>query len=85
ALPLPGAPAKGKRAPGARSGIVATAPPQPGQRANALTGSLTARQSLETKVRASILDTIKVKKPAAAAPAKGKPARAPAAAPRGRK
>ena len=39
-----------------------------------------ARQSLETKVRASILDTIKVKKPAAAPPAKGaKPA------PRGRK
>jgi uncharacterized radical SAM protein YgiQ len=68
---------------GARSGIVASAQPQqrqPGQRANALTGSLTARQSLDTKPRASILDTIKVKKPAAAAPAKGgKPA------PRGRK
>jgi uncharacterized radical SAM protein YgiQ len=40
-----------------------------GPRANALTGSLTARASLETKVRASILDTIKTKaKPAAAAP-----------------
>src|SRR5471030_2372051 len=68
---------------GARSGIVASAQPparHQGQRANALTGSLTARQSLDTKPRASILDTIKVKKPAAAAPAKGaKPA------PRGRK
>lgn len=90
ALPLPGAPAKGKRTQGAKSGIVASAQPQQrgqGQRANALTGSLTARQSLDTKVRASILDTIKVKKPAAsAAPAKGgKPARAPAAVPRGRK
>lgn len=87
ALPLPGAAVKGGK--GAKSGIVASAQPQQrgqGQRANALTGSLTARQSLETKVRASILDTIKVKKPAASAPAKGgKPARAPAAAPRGRK
>ncbi|RFP08256.1 YgiQ family radical SAM protein [Duganella sp. BJB475] len=68
---------------GARSGIVASAQPparHQGQRANALTGSLTARQSLDTKPRASILDTIKVKKPAAAAPVKGaKPA------PRGRK
>ncbi|MYN20613.1 hypothetical protein GTP81_28120, partial [Rugamonas sp. FT107W] len=63
-------------------GVVAGAQPparQQGQRANALTGSLTARQSLDTKPRASILDTIKVKKPAAA-PAKGaKPA------PRGRR
>ncbi|MGV7208253.1 YgiQ family radical SAM protein [Oxalobacteraceae bacterium A2-2] len=42
---------------------------------NALTGSLTARQAVEDKARPSILDTIKVKKPA-------KPA---AAAPRGRK
>jgi hypothetical protein len=68
---------------GARSGIVASAQPQPrqGQRANALTGSLTARQSLDSKPRASILDTIKVKKPAAAGGAAkgGKPA------PRGRK
>jgi uncharacterized radical SAM protein YgiQ len=89
ALPLPGAGAKGGK--GARSGVVASAQPQhsqqPGQRANALTGSLTARQSLETKVRASILDTIKVKKPAASAPpAKGaKPGRVAVAAPRGRK
>jgi hypothetical protein len=37
---------------------------------NALTGSLTARQSVETKAKPSILDTIKVKK-AAPAPAKG--------------
>jgi hypothetical protein len=79
ALPLPGAK-------GAKSGVVASAQAQPrGPRANALTGSLTARQSLDTKVRASILDTIKVKKPSPpAAPAKGgKPARA--GAPRGRK
>jgi len=81
ALPLPPA------ARGGKSGVVAAAQSQQqqGQRANALTGSLTARQSLETKVRASILDTIKVKKPAAAPPAKGgKPARS-APAPRGRK
>jgi radical SAM superfamily enzyme YgiQ (UPF0313 family) len=57
-----------------------------GGRANALTGSLTARETVETKVRASILDTIKVKAKPAAAPAKGgKPARPTAAAPRGRK
>jgi uncharacterized radical SAM protein YgiQ len=43
-------------------------------KANALTGSLTARQSQDSKPRPSILDTIKVKKPAK-----------PAAAPRGRK
>ncbi|MFA9217758.1 MAG: DUF3362 domain-containing protein [Sphingomonadaceae bacterium] len=55
-----------------KSGIAAQAPSGP--RANALTGSLTARQSLDTKPRASILDTIKVKKPAR-----------PAAPPRGRK
>jgi hypothetical protein len=79
ALPLPPA------ARGGKSGVVAGAQQQQGQRANALTGSLTARQSLETKVRASILDTIKVKKPAAVPPAKGgKPARG-APAPRGRK
>ncbi|GJI89050.1 UPF0313 protein [Rugamonas sp. R1(2021)] len=61
---------------GAKSGIVASAQPQQrGPRANALTGSLTARQSLDTKPRASILDTIKVKKPA----------RGPAPPPRGRK
>jgi uncharacterized radical SAM protein YgiQ len=84
ALPIPGT-AKGAR--GAKSGIVAgNAPQQPGQRANALTGSLTARQTVETKVRASILDTIKVKKAAPPPPAKGgKPARGTAAPPRGRK
>jgi len=84
ALPIPGT-AKGTR--GAKSGIVAgNAPQQPGQRANALTGSLTARQTVETKVRASILDTIKVKKAAPPPPAKGgKPARGTAAPPRGRK
>ena len=35
---------------------------------NALTGSLTARQAVDSKPRASILDTIKVKKPAKPAP-----------------
>ncbi|MET0321530.1 MAG: hypothetical protein ABW069_12490, partial [Duganella sp.] len=60
--------------------------PQPaGQRANALTGSRTARQTVETKVRASILDTIKVKKPAAPPPVKGKPVRGAAPPARGRK
>ncbi len=48
-----------------KSGVVAAAPAARGQRANALTGSLTARQSQDSKPRASILDTIKVKKPAA--------------------
>jgi uncharacterized radical SAM protein YgiQ len=85
---MPSGPAPSAK--GARSGIVASAQPQQrqqGQRANALTGSLTARQSLDTKPRASILDTIKVKKPAAApAPAKGgKPVRGASPAPRGRK
>jgi len=86
ALPIPGTGiAKGAR--GGKSAIVAgTAPQQPGQRANALTGSLTARQTVETKVRASILDTIKVKKAAPPPPTKGgKPARGAAPAPRGRK
>ena len=42
-------------------------------RANALTGSLTARQEIDSKPRASILDTIKIKKPAkTAAPARGR-------------
>jgi uncharacterized radical SAM protein YgiQ len=43
-------------------------------KANAMTGSLTARQSLDSKPRASILDTIKIKKPARAAapPARGR-------------
>ncbi len=50
---------------GGKSGVVAVAPAARGQRANALTGSLTARQSQDSKPRASILDTIKVKKPAA--------------------
>jgi len=57
-------------------------PQQHGQRANALTGSLTARASLETKVRPSILATIKTKaKPVAAAAVSktaGKPRGAPA-------
>src|SRR5471030_250562 len=59
--------------------------PARGPRANALTGSLTARASIDNKPRASILDTIKVKKPAAApASAKAaKPARGAAATPRG--
>jgi uncharacterized radical SAM protein YgiQ len=72
---------QGKRAmpmlaPGAdkRGGKAAPAAGARGK-ANALTGSLTARQSQDSKPRASILDTIKIKKPA-------KPA---AAAPRGRK
>ena len=56
-----------------KSGIAAQAPRGP--RANALTGSLTARQAIDNKPRASILDTIKVKKPV----------RPAAAAPRGRK
>jgi uncharacterized radical SAM protein YgiQ len=63
-----GPPPSAKGAKGAKSGIVAAAQPQRGPRANALTGSLTARQSLDSKPRASILDTIKVKKPARAAP-----------------
>jgi uncharacterized radical SAM protein YgiQ len=42
-------------------------------KANALTGSLTARKSVEDKARPSILDTIKVKKPAKpAAPVRGR-------------
>lgn len=86
ALPIPGTVKGAKSGRGGKSGIVAqaAAQPGPGQRANALTGSLTARQTAETKVRASILDTIKVKKPAAAPAKGGKPARA-AAPPRGRK
>ena len=80
---------EGKRAmpmaaPGAKPR--AAAPGAPGTRtgrANALTGSLTARESVETKVRASILDTIKVKaKPATTQAKGGRPA---GAAPRGRK
>jgi uncharacterized radical SAM protein YgiQ len=87
ALPIPGTAKGANGGRGAKSGIVAgNAPQQPGQRANALTGSLTARQTVETKVRASILDTIKVKKAAPPPPAKGgKPARGTAAPPRGRK
>ncbi|KQV89886.1 YgiQ family radical SAM protein [Massilia sp. Root351] len=70
--------------PGTRGGRAAVAAPAGrGGRANALTGSLTARDTVETKVRASILDTIKVKAKPAAAPAKG--ARAAGGAPRGRK
>ncbi|WP_295996263.1 YgiQ family radical SAM protein, partial [Rugamonas sp.] len=68
---------------GRRAPTMAMPPPkaqQPqarGPRANALTGSLTARTAIDNKPRASILDTIKVKK-AAPAPAPtargGKPA-----------
>ncbi|MYN46105.1 YgiQ family radical SAM protein [Pseudoduganella sp. FT93W] len=62
----PAAAPAGRAGRAAKSGVVAAAQPQArGARANALTGSLTARKSLETKPRASILDTIKVKKPAA--------------------
>jgi uncharacterized radical SAM protein YgiQ len=65
--------------PGTRSGRVAVgAPPSGRGRANALTGSLTARESVETKARPSILDTIKVKAKPAAPAGKG-------SAPRGRK
>jgi hypothetical protein len=50
---------------------------------NALTGSLTARATVESKAKPSILDTIKIKKaPPAAAPAKGGRGAPP---PRGRK
>ncbi|KQW89827.1 YgiQ family radical SAM protein [Massilia sp. Root418] len=71
--------------PGTRGGRAAVAAPAVGRggRANALTGSLTARESVDTKVRASILDTIKVKAKAAPAPAKG--GRPAGGAPRGRK
>jgi hypothetical protein len=71
------APGEGRRDKGA---------PMAGSRGkpNALTGSLTARATIETKAKPSILDTIKVKK-AAPVPAKGgNPGRA-AAPPRGRK
>jgi hypothetical protein len=67
---------------GARAVVAAPAATGRGGRANALTGSLTARESVETKVRASILDTIKVKAKPAPAPAKGARPSAPA---RGRK
>lgn len=56
---------------GARPGQQATgraAPPR-GGRPNALTGSMTARETVETKARASILDTIKVKPKTAPKPA----------------
>ncbi|WP_348692478.1 YgiQ family radical SAM protein [Duganella fentianensis] len=57
--------ATGRPARAGKSGVVAAVQPVArGPRANALTGSLTARKSQETKPRASILDTIKVKKPA---------------------
>ena len=67
----PGAAPKFKGGPVAR-----TAPPAAasGQRANALTGSLTARVAQESKVRPSILDTIKTKaKPAVTTAGKGRP------------
>ncbi|MQA22806.1 YgiQ family radical SAM protein [Rugamonas sp. FT103W] len=73
---------QGKRAmpmlaPGADKRGGKLAPPAGAGRgkANALTGSLTARASLDTKPRASILDTIKIKKPAAMALVKAKAGR----------
>ncbi|WP_223149285.1 YgiQ family radical SAM protein [Pseudoduganella aquatica] len=71
--------------PGTRSGREAMGVVGRGARANALTGSLTARESTETKVRPSILDTIKVKAKPAAAPAAPAKGGRPPAAPRGRK
>ncbi|MFC0167454.1 YgiQ family radical SAM protein [Pseudoduganella danionis] len=62
---VPAAAPAGRAGRAGKSGVVVAAqPPARAARANALTGSLTARKSLETKPRASILDTIKVKKPA---------------------
>ncbi|SFF63044.1 uncharacterized radical SAM protein YgiQ [Duganella sp. CF458] len=46
-----------------------------GGKPNALTGSMTARATVETKVRPSILDTIKVKAKAAPAKTGGRPGR----------
>ncbi|KQZ26325.1 YgiQ family radical SAM protein [Duganella sp. Root1480D1] len=46
-----------------------------GGKPNALTGSMTARATVETKARPSILDTIKVKPKAAPAKAGGRPGR----------
>ncbi len=57
--------------PGSASGVRAAVPR--GGRPNALTGSVTARETIETKARPSILDTIKVKpKAGAKAAAKGR-------------
>ena len=57
-------------APGAQREARTPAPAR-GGRPNALTGSMTARATVETKARPAILDTIKVK-PKAARPAAGK-------------
>lgn len=74
---------QGKRAmphlaPGAekRGGKVLPAQASRGGKPNALTGSMTARATVETKARPSILDTIKVKaKPAAPAKTGARPGR----------
>ena len=80
-----GKPAEGRRAPAMMMPPPTKSPQPRGPRANALTGSLTARAAIDNKPRASILDTIKVKKaPAPAAAAKGgKPAARGAAPARG--
>jgi len=64
AMPMlaPGADKRGKLPPAAGGGR---------GKANALTGSLTARAAIETKARPSILDTIKVKAKAPPKPARG--------------
>jgi len=62
-------------APGAQkrgAGGAAGAQPGRGGRPNALTGSLTARSTVETKTRPSILDTIKVKPKAPVKQARGR-------------
>ncbi|WP_395404347.1 YgiQ family radical SAM protein [Pseudoduganella sp. UC29_106] len=62
-------------APGAQkrgAGGAAVAQPGRGGRPNALTGSLTARSTVETKARPSILDTIKVKPKAPVKQARGR-------------
>ncbi len=76
-------PSQGKRAmptlaPGQQKRGAGLPPPAHvarGGKANALTGSLTARATVETKARPSILDTIKVKPKAAPAKAGGRAGR----------
>ncbi|WP_426340430.1 YgiQ family radical SAM protein [Pseudoduganella sp. S-14] len=76
-------PAQGKRAmptlaPGQHKRGAGLPPPAHAGRSgkpNALTGSMTARATVETKARPSILDTIKVKPKAAPAKAGGRPGR----------
>ncbi|MBC7858864.1 MAG: DUF3362 domain-containing protein, partial [Burkholderiaceae bacterium] len=75
----PGTPDKFKSGPQARAQTG-------GPRANALTGSLTAKAAQDSKVRPSILSTIKTKaKPNAPAKAAAKPARNAASSRGGRK